>query len=336
MKLPSFLALPFVLSGLASAQTVLPSLGAGYDAYVRAYGQPAESGDTLIDAQERVWKVTREGTLSSVRMEVHAYFRAGKAVEERWVRPGKDPWTSEELWHILDAKAPHFRLVRPTEGIPSPYQSINSPNGLLYFVVPNGSMGAQLQRSARGPQLRIATKDWATKLQVAGYGQVKRVKVLAGLRKEAPRWGGLSHADLQDFTEKILKGKDKRKERAWVLPDGAGEIDWRTSAGTGIKVLLKDAKAWQDWKAASSTGRDAAKADLFRRFGTLAYAVLPKLVGNVSWRIERIDGALPRNAPSGTVRLLDAKGEGEDQWKLDVVPDGYLLQVEWPIGAGPQ
>ncbi|MEN9354165.1 MAG: hypothetical protein RL318_1490 [Fibrobacterota bacterium] len=330
-----WLLLPFVVSASCLAQTVLPGLGNPYSAYVRAYGPPMEAGDTLIDAQERVWKVSRPGTLSDVKMEVHAFFRAGKSVEERWVRPGKDLWTKEELWQILDGKAPHFRLVRRTEGVPSPYQALDNSNGLMYFVVPNGSYGAQLQRSARGPLIRIATREWASTLAASGFGLVQRKKVVASLRKEAPRWGGLRRDDVQSYMEKLVKGKDKSKERTWLLPSGAGEITWRTSGGTGVTVLLKDAKAWKDWTSAGSS-REIAKLEVFRRFGTLSHAVLPKLVGNVSWRVERIEGSYPKFSPSGALRLLETKGEGEDLWKLDLGPEGYLLQVEWPIGAGPQ
>jgi len=329
------LLLPLLVSGLAMAQTVLPGLGNSYSNYVNTYGQPNEAGDTLIDAQERVWKIKRSGTLSDVKMELHAFFRAGRAVEERWVRPGKDLWTKDELWHILDGKAKGFKLVRRTEGVPAPFQSIDNYNGLLYFVVPNGTFGAQLQRSARGPQIRVVTREWATTLASAGYGLVRRKKTVASLRKEAPRWGGLKKSDLQGFMEKLSKGKDKGKDRTWILPSGAGEITWRTNAGTGVTVLLKDAKAWREWSSAGSS-RDAVKTELFKRFNTLSYAVLPKLVGNVSWRPERIDGAFPRFSPAGALRLLEGKGEGEDQWKLDLNSEGYLLSVEWPIGAGPQ
>lgn len=334
LRLPTLL--PLVLAAASMAQTVLPGLGGSYNSYVQTYGQPSEAGDTLIDAQERVWKVERKGRLSSVKMELHAFFRAGKAVEERWVRLGKDLWTKEELWDVLDRKANGFKLVRRSEGTPALYKSLDTKNGLLYFVTGSGHYGAQLQRSSRGPQLRIATREWATVLGNAGYGQVKRNKVVASLKKEAPVWGGLQRSDVQNYMEKLVKGKDKTKERTWVLPASAGEINWRTSAGTGVIVLLKDAKPWKDWNAAPVSSRESLRPAIFARFGALSHDVLPKLLGNVSWRVDRILGTNPGFSPAGAVRLLETKGNGEDQWILDLTPEGYRLSVEWPIGAGPQ
>lgn len=319
---------------IASAQTVLPGLGANYSAYVNAYGQPMAAGDTLIDAQERVWKVKREGTLSDVKMEVHAFFRGGKAVEERWLRLGKDLWTKEELWHVLDGKAKGFRMVRRSEGVPSPYQSLDNSNGLLYFVVPGGSFGAQLQRSARGPQIRVVGKDWAGILLSNGFGQARRNKPVATLRKEAPQWGGLKQSDMQGFMEK-LGNRTTKNERTWLLPSKAGEITWKTVASSlTVQVRFKDTKAWKEWSEAKG-GKEAVKTELFRRFGTLYYSVLPKLIGNLSWRVERIEGSLPAWSPAGSVRLLESKGNIGEAWKLDVGPEGYTLQVDWPVGVVP-
>jgi hypothetical protein len=332
----TFLASVLAVVSLASAQTVLPGLGANYSAYVNAYGQPTSAGDTLIDAQERVWKVNREGALSDVKMEVHAYFRGGKAVEERWLRLGKDVWTKDELWHVLDGKAKGFRMVRRSEGVPSPYQSLDNSNGLLYFVVPGGSFGAQLQRSARGPQIRVVGKDWAGILLSNGFGQTKKNRPVATLRKELPHWGGLKQSDMQSFMEKLggRSGKNT-SERTWLLPSNAGEITWKTvSSSLTVQARLKDAKAWKDWND-SKGNKEAVKADLFKRFGTLYYSVLPKLIGNLSWRVERIEGSVPSWSPNGAVRLLEAKGNIGEAWKLDLGPDGYILQVDWPVGVTP-
>lgn len=329
------LGLSLLLAGLAGAQTVLPGLGGGYSSYVSAYGPPVAAGDTLIDAQERIWKLKREATFGDVKMELHAFFRAGKAVEERWVRVGKDPWTKEELWRILDSKASGFKLVRRSEGTPFPYQAMDNAKGLIYFVTPDKSFGALLQRSARGPQIRISGREWAAFLNSNGYGAERRNKPTTSLRSEAPRWGGLKESDLDDFTLK-LGSKGKAAGKTWLLTGSTGEISWKTvSSCAMVTVRLHDPKLWKQWTSTPAAKRAELKKDLFAHFGTIAYQALPKLVGNISWRTDRIEGCLPSWSPSGTVRLLDAKGSIGESWKLDLVPDGYLLQVDWPTGVIP-
>jgi hypothetical protein len=327
--------LSLLLAGLAGAQTVMPGLGGSYNSYISTYGPPTAAGDTLIDAQERIWKLKRAATFGDVKMELRVFFRAGKAVEERWVRVGKDAWSKDELWHILDGKAPDFKLVRRSEGTPSPYQAMDNANGLIYFVTSNREYGALLQRSALGPQIRISSRQWATTLNANGYGQVRRNRPVATLRSEAPRWGGLKEGDLQDFTLKL--GRDRKASgRTWLLPGSAGEISWKTvSSCVAVTVRLHDPKLWKQWTTASVSRRTELKKEFFVHFGSLAYQYLPKLVGNLSWRTDRIEGSLPGWSPSGGVRLLDAKGSIGETWKLDLVPDGYLLQVDWPTGVIP-
>lgn len=334
---------------IASAQTVVKGMGRNLSEYSAAWGAPKADGEGFLGAQEKVWKVSAKG-LGGQDFEVHVLFRANLSVEERWLRPGSDPWEKEELWTVLDGKGAAFEMLHKGTPLLAPYHVLQAPNSLINFVPPSGDMAAQLQNSKQGPVIRIVSRTWAQALVDMGLGTTEvnagRASSTVQHSSQPPAWGGYA---LDDLLKNLKLLATSGPTRNYQPRSNRGTLAiTRTAQFTRLELYIPDATAAKEAEQVlrESQGKTAlivtpelrtALEESFRRAHTMTNIAVPGLIANPEWSAPRVKGTFTDENLQDLISfgkmpsrfsLLSWK-DANATWSLDVGSDGWRLSITW-------
>jgi hypothetical protein len=335
----------------AQAQDVLKGLGRAPSEYTAVWGRAQRSGEGPFDTREQTWTVHRGGGFSGQDFEVHVLFRNERSVEERWVRPGRDPWAKEELWAVLDGKGGRFDMLRQGTPLTFPYQVLQTPNTLINFLPPGAAVLAQLQNTLQGPQILFSSREWAqakVDLGLTGKRDEGRLASQAVQNRRRPQWGGRS---LSSLTSGLKDLGTKNGARTYLPRGGKGTLSVSSRKGTRLELFIPDALASGDPNRilrnnpATAPLRGALR-DQFRRFYNQANYAVPGLLGGNEWSADQVEGAFTddvlqdlialKQLPSEFPLLSWKDGASGEAWDLVITAEGFRLSIQWPSGIEPR
>lgn len=346
------LAITICLGLTAQAQKAVPGMGKAPADYVSAWGKPDRTGEGPFGTREQVWSVSRKKGFGSQTFEVHVLFRGEKSMEERWVRPGQDLWEKEELWAVLDGKAPRFELRKQGNNLTSPYTVLQAANNLINFTVPHSELVAQLQNTLEGPQVRITSREWAQAqldMGLSGQKDIGRVATQGSQSRLRPSWGGKG---LQALLSTMKETSNQSNARTFATKTGRGSLVISTKKGTRLELVVPDPNAQSDANRILTAAdplvnslRDALR-DSFRRFHGLANYAVPNLLGSSEWSYDRVEGVFSeetlqdllalKQMPSEFPLLVWKDPSSGESWNLVSTPEGYKLTIQWQAGREPK
>lgn len=338
-----------LFASLASAQTVIKGLGRNLSEYSAAWGAPKADGEGFLGAQEKVWKVPGKG-MGAPTFEVRVLFRADRSVEERWLRPGSDPWEKAELWAVLDGKGATFEMLHKGTPLLAPFHVLQAPNSLINFVPPSGDLAAQLQNSKQGPVIRIVSRSWAQALVDMGLGTTEvsagRASSTVQHSSQPPAWGGYT---LDELTKNLKPLASSGPTRNYQPRSNRGTFAiTTTSQTTRLELFLPDVSAAKEAEQVLREGQGktalivtpqlrAALEESFRRAHTMANIAVPGLLANPEWNAQRVKGTFTDENIQDLISfgklpsrfsLLSWK-DANASWSLDVGSDGWRLTISW-------